>query len=91
MALLSGTPATVKGIDVRTTTFAGGAESCSYAHGLPAMPDFVMPVLKSGITSTSRPVHVQVTYNATNVTASNSGLGNAGVEFIAVVAYNPIR
>lgn len=79
-------------IDTRTIDTLAAAGTVSFAHGLPAAPDFVL-VIGSATRSTNVSAFAWIpTFNATNVTIQNCGEG-ASVEarVISVVAHSVIR
>lgn len=78
-------------IDVRTIASFASNASASFAHGLPAAPDFVIPV-GLGAATTASGVPPLVTADATNVslfgTATNS---SPAITVVSVVAHSVIR
>jgi len=79
---------------IQVTTFAALAAeaSTSFAHGLPAAPDFVIVVGASTRSSNVSANFFNALFDATNVTIQNSGEGTSPVlRVIAVVAHSVIR
>lgn len=78
-------------IDSRTIASFASNASASFAHGLPAAPDFVIP-LGLGAATTASGVAPLFTADATNVslfgTATNS---SPALKVISVVAHSLIR
>lgn len=78
-------------IDVRTIASFASNASASFAHGLPAAPDFVLP-LGSGTASTASGVMPLVTADATNVSLFGSGSQSCpALKVVSVVAHSIIR
>lgn len=78
-------------IDSRTIASFASNASASFAHGLPAAPDFVIP-LGLGAATTASGVMPLYTADATNVSLFGSGSQSAPLlRVISVVAHSIIR
>lgn len=78
-------------IDVRTIASFASNASASFAHGLPATPDFVIPI-GSGAATTASGVMPLVTADATNVSLFGSGSQSCpALKVVAAVAHSIIR
>lgn len=78
-------------IDVRTIASFASNASASFAHGLPAIPDFVIPI-GSGAASTAAGVLPLYTADATNVSLFASGAQSApALKVVSVVAHSIVR
>ena len=78
-------------IDVRTIASFASNASASFAHGLPAAPDFVIPV-GAGTASTASGVMPLVTADATNVSLFGSGTQSCpAIKVTSIVAHSIIR
>jgi hypothetical protein len=79
-------------IDVRTLDTLAAAGTVSFAHGLPASPDFVLAI-GNATRSTNVSAFAWIpTWDATNVTIQNCGEGaSPAVRVTAVVAHSIIR
>ena len=79
-------------IDIRTIAALAAEGSATFAHGLPASPDFV---LVQGAATQSSNVSASMyneLHDATNVTIQNSGEGTGPIlRIISVVAHSVIR
>lgn len=79
-------------IDVRTLATMTAEGTASFAHGLPASPDFIIVVGASTRSSNVSAYEVNALWDATNVTLQNMGEGNSPVlRVISVVAHSIIR
>ncbi len=74
-------------IDVRTIAALASNGSVSFAHGLPAAPDFVIVVG----TETSAQGDWSVVFDATNVTVSAKGVACPIGRVLSLVAHSVIR
>jgi hypothetical protein len=79
-------------IDVRTIDTLAAAGTVSFAHGLPASPDYVL-VIGNATRSTNVSAFAWIpTWDATNVTVQNCGEGaSATARVIATVAHSIVR
>lgn len=79
-------------IDVRTIDTLAADGTVSFAHGLPASPDFVF-VIGNATRSTNASAFAWIpTWDATNVTIQNCGEGASPTgRVVAVVAHSIIR
>lgn len=79
-------------IDVRTIDTLAAAGTVSFAHGLPASPDFVF-VVGNATRSTNVSAFAWIpTWDATNVTVQNCGEGAAPAGRVtAIVAHSIVR
>ncbi len=78
-------------IDSRTIASFASNASASFAHGLPATPDFVL-ALGLGAATTASGVAPLFTADATNVSLFGSGGQSAAIQrVISVVAHSIIR
>lgn len=79
-------------IDVRTIDTLAAAGTVSFAHGLPASPDYVL-VIGNATRSTNVSAFAWIpTWDATNVTVQNCGEGaSAQARVIATVAHSIVR
>jgi len=78
-------------IDVRTIASFASNASASFAHGLPASPDFVLVAGLQAATTASGVVP-NYTANATNVSLFGSGSQSApDTRVVSVVAHSIIR
>jgi hypothetical protein len=78
-------------IDVRTLASLASNGSVSFAHGLPAAPDFVI-VEQTGTGTVAATVGgVLVNKDATNVTLFAQGLATQPLRVTSVVAHSIIR
>lgn len=79
-------------IDQRTLAAIAAEGSFSYAHGLPAAPDFVIVHGSATTTSNVSAYFINALFDATNVTIQNSGEGGTPtLNATAVVAHSVIR
>ena len=79
-------------IDVRTIAAIAANGSASFAHGLPASPDFVWAVGSVTTASAVSAYMINALFDATHVTLQNSGEGpSAALRVISVVAHSIIR
>lgn len=78
-------------IDVRTIASFASNASASFAHGLPAAPDFVIPV-GTGAATTASGVAPLVTADATNVSLFGAATNSSPLLTVtSVVAHSIIR
>lgn len=78
-------------IDSRTIASFASNASASFAHGLPAAPDFVIP-LGLGAATTTSGIAPLFTADATNVSLFGSGSQSSPLlRVISVVAHSIIR
>lgn len=78
-------------IDSRTIASFASNASASFAHGLPAAPDFVLP-LALGAATSSAGVAPMFTADATNVSLfASAGQAVPLLRVISVVAHSIIR
>jgi len=78
-------------IDVRTIASFASNASASFAHGLPAAPDFII-IAGDGAATTSAGILPLATANATNVSLFASGSQSAPqLKVTSVVAHSIIR
>ncbi len=79
-------------IDVRTIAALAAEGTTSFAHGLPAAPDFVIVQGAATQSSNVSASMYNVLFDATNVTIQNSGEGTGPVlRIISIVAHSLIR
>ena len=79
-------------IDVRTLASVAANGTLTFAHGLPASPDFVMAIAAASIASATTWFGWAPTWDATNVTLQNvGGATTPSVRVTAVVAHSIIR
>jgi len=80
-------------IDVRTNISLAAEATTTFAHGLPASPDFVIVTGSATIASTvSAALSLVPTWDATNVTVKNIGEGTCpSIRIVSVVAHSIIR
>ena len=79
-------------IDVRTNAAMAAEGSTTFAHGLPASPDFVIVCGRSTRSSNVSAYMINALFDATNVTLQNSGEGASAIlNIITVVAHSIIR
>ena len=78
-------------IDVRTIASFASAASASFAHGLPAAPDFII-IAGAGAASTAAGILPLATSDATNVSLFASGSQSSPlIKVTSVVAHSIIR
>lgn len=77
-------------IDVRTVVSLASNASTSFAHGLPATPDFII-IAGDGNATTAGPSLPLATANATNVSLFASGGVIPQTKVTSVVAHSIIR
>ena len=79
-------------IDSRTVAAIAANGSASFAHGLPATPDFVIVFANVSVASATNWFGWAPTFDATNVTLQNPGAAATPVgRVISVVAHSVIR
>lgn len=78
-------------IDVRTLASIAASGSFSYAHGLPATPDFVLFEYTGAATLASTLGGVIYSMDATNVSVFAANTPAAPQRAVAVVAHSVIR
>lgn len=80
-------------IDVRTIAALASDGSASFAHGLPAVPDFVIIHGTSNASGASNAAMALPRYaaDATNVSLFNTGLAGGPLRVTSVVAHSVIR
>ena len=78
-------------IDVRTNALIATTATTTFAHGLPAAPDFAI-VQQISTAATNGVGGVDAIFDATNVTLRNNAAANSPViRIITVVAHSVIR
>lgn len=77
-------------IDSRTIASFASNASASFAHGLPATPDFVIP-LPNGAATTAAGGIPLFTADATNVSLFANGVATPLLKVISVVAHSIVR
>lgn len=79
-------------IDVRTVAGLAAEATATFAHGLPAAPDFVIVVGAATRSSNVSAYMINALFNATNVTIQNAGEGvTPALRVIAIVAHSAVR
>lgn len=80
-------------IDVRTLAPIASNGSASFAHGLPAAPDFVIIHGTSNATGASNAAMALPRYaaDATNVSLFGTGLDGGPLKVVSIVAHSVIR
>ena len=79
-------------IDVRTVAALLAEGTASFAHGLPASPDFVLVVGAATAASSVSAFMVNALHDASNVTIQNAGQGASPVlRIVSIVAHSVIR
>ena len=78
-------------IDVRTIASFASNASASFAHGLPASPDFVIPI-GSGAATTASGATPLATWDATNVSLFGAATNSSPLlNVVSVVAHSVVR
>lgn len=79
-------------VDVRTVAGLAAEGTASFAHGLPAAPDFVLVIGAATRSSNVSAYMVNALFDATNVTIQNAGEGvSPALRVIAIAAHSVIR
>jgi hypothetical protein len=78
-------------IDSRTIASFASNTSFTYAHGLPAAPDFVIPIQTGTATVAATVTPPLVNSDATNVTLFATGIATQPLKVVSVVAHSVIR
>lgn len=79
-------------IDVRTIAGIAANGTATFAHGLPAAPDFVWAVGSVTTASSVSAYMINALFDATNVTLQQAGEGaSPALRVISVVAHSIIR
>ena len=79
-------------IDVRTIASIGSAASASFAHGLPAAPDFViMTAFTSATVASGASALPSYSQDATNISLWGTGVNGNVFRITSIVAHSVIR
>lgn len=79
-------------IDVRTIAGVAANATTTFAHALPASPDFVFAVGAVTTASAVSAYMINALWDATNVTVQNSGEGpSPALRVMSIVAHSIVR
>lgn len=79
-------------VDVRTIAGIAANGTSTFAHGLPASPDFVFAVGSVTTASSVSAYMLNALWDATNVTMQNAGEGaSPALRVVSIVAHSIIR